>query len=223
MCSYFVRSVLCSNLKITNIFHHSPLRPDDRHWPPASGAASRCRDDLRPRLFVAECGRSEMGRESGLINIAPTITLSGTKQWHSTMSHNIFILGLYTGSRVWDVIWDTHKVLDPDVAAAEDEGGDCLSVARAGGQVQRSLSVLKQRNRKYQENQFCLIKMRCGDTLIVPLNGWYLDSNGAQIWNLKNSAKRLKYWLDTFIVVHKASKNILMFRADICQFKKELH
>ena len=74
MCSYFVRSVLYSNLKITNIFHHSPLRPDDRHWPPASGAASRCRDDLRPRLFVAECGRSEMGREPGLINIAPTIT-----------------------------------------------------------------------------------------------------------------------------------------------------
>ena len=86
MCSYIVRYVLFSNLKITNIFNRSPLHPDDRHWPPASGAASRCRDDLRPRLFVAECGRSEM--ESGLINIAATIALSGgqtvTQHHHAT-------------------------------------------------------------------------------------------------------------------------------------------
>ena len=171
MCSYFVRSVLFSNLKITNIFNHSPLRPDGRHWPPASGAASRCRDDLQPRLFVAECGRSEV--ESGLINIAPTITLSGTNS-DTAPCHKIFSFPDYTRgpvSKMWSGLryyWDTHKVLDPDVAAAEDEGGDRLSVARTGGQVQRSLSVLKQRNRKYQENQFCLIKMWCGDTLIVP-------------------------------------------------------
>ena len=104
MCSYFVRSVLFSNLKITNIFNHSPLRPDGRHWPPASGAASRCRDDLQPRLFVAECGRSEV--ESGLINIAPTITLSGTNS-DTAPCHKIFSFPDYTWgpvSKMWSEI-----------------------------------------------------------------------------------------------------------------------
>ena len=38
---------------------------------------------------------------------------------------------------------DTHKVLDADVAASEDECGHSLAVARAGGLVQGRLTLLE--------------------------------------------------------------------------------
>ena len=38
---------------------------------------------------------------------------------------------------------DTHKVLDADVAASEDECGHSLAVARAGSLVQGGLTLLE--------------------------------------------------------------------------------
>lgn len=66
------------------------------------------------------------------------------------MPQSIFIPRIIHGVRVLSDNSDTHKVLDPDVAAAEDEGGHRLRVARAGRQVKRGLSVLKQR--KWRKN-----------------------------------------------------------------------